>query len=212
MKLSALSRMTSSSNSFQPSTLSSTSTSCVGDCASAQLDLGLELARVLHDGAARAAQREAGRRISGIPGDLHELARLLDAPDVARTADTRGPHARHRVLEELAILGLANGVDLCADQLHADGATARRAREARAPGSARSVPPSVGRSASGRSRSMMADSVSSVERLDVGAPHELRVGHDGRRVRVDQHHVVAELDQAPWRPACPSNRTRTPAR
>ena len=36
MKLSARSRMTSSSNSFHPRTLSSMSTSCVGDCASAQ--------------------------------------------------------------------------------------------------------------------------------------------------------------------------------
>jgi hypothetical protein len=51
------SRMTSSSNSFQPSTLSSTSTSCVGDC-SRPSDLRLELLAVVRDAAARAAERE----------------------------------------------------------------------------------------------------------------------------------------------------------
>ena len=33
------------------------------------------------------------------------------------------------------------------------------------------------------------------QRLDVRAPDQLRVRHDRRRVRVDQHHVVAERGQ-----------------
>ena len=49
-------------------------------------------------------------------------------------------------------------------------------------------PPTVGRMASGRSRSMIAAKHIRRERLDVGPVRELRVGHDCRRVAVDQHH------------------------
>jgi hypothetical protein len=34
------------------------------------------------------------------------------------------------------------------------------------------------------------------ERLDVGAVGELGIGHDGGRVRVDQHHLVALLAES----------------
>ena len=56
--LSARSRITSSSNSFQPMTDSSTSTLPTGDSARPQLDRALQLLRVVGDGAAGAAQRE----------------------------------------------------------------------------------------------------------------------------------------------------------
>ena len=52
-------------------------------------------------------------------------------------------------------------------------------------------PPRVGSRASGRSISMMRVSVAQVEGLDVGAGREIGVGHDGRRVGVDEHHLVA---------------------
>ena len=42
---------------------------------------------------------------------------------------------------------------------------------------------------------MIAASAERVERLDVRAPHELRIRHDRRRVRVDEHDVVAERRQ-----------------
>ena len=48
-------------------------------------------------------------------------------------------------------------------------------------------PPTVGSSASGRSRSMTCATQIGGERLDVGAVGQLRVGHDRRRVAVDEH-------------------------
>jgi hypothetical protein len=56
-------------------------------------------------------------------------------------------------------------------------------------------PPMVGSSASGRSFSMMLATELPVDRLDVGRIRHRRVGHDGRRVRVDQHHAEAFLAQ-----------------
>ena len=50
------------------------------------------------------------------------------------------------------------------------------------------------------------------ERLDVGAVGDFRVGHDRRRVGVDQHDPVTLRRQAPGTPGCPNSRTRTPAR
>ena len=63
MPLPARSRMTSISYSFQPSILSSTSTSPAGDSSSRHHDL--VLGRVVRDAAARAAQRERGRSTTG---------------------------------------------------------------------------------------------------------------------------------------------------
>ena len=56
-------------------------------------------------------------------------------------------------------------------------------------------PPSVGSSASGRSRSITRATDAGQQRLDVGGGGELGVGHDRRRVRVDEHDLVALLEQ-----------------
>src|SRR5690606_41225972 len=70
------------------------------------LHLALELARVLDDGAALPTEREARAQDHGITGVLDDLARLFDG---ARVAGARAlePDARHRLLEEEAILRLA---------------------------------------------------------------------------------------------------------
>ena len=47
-------------------------------------------------------------------------------------------------------------------------------------------PPTVGSSASGLSRSMIFARTSDGQRLDVGAVGQLRVGHDRRRIAVDE--------------------------
>ena len=103
----------------------------------------------------------------------------------------------HRHLELLAVLGGGDGLGVGADQLDA---VARRARRARRSSMARLSavwPPRVGRTASGRSRSMIAREDVDVERLDVGGVGELGVGHDRRRVRVGEDHAVALLAQHP---------------
>ena len=56
-------------------------------------------------------------------------------------------------------------------------------------------PPIVGSSASGRSASMMRSQHVGGDRLDVGAVGEARVGHDRRRVGVDQDDPEALLLQ-----------------
>ncbi len=53
-------------------------------------------------------------------------------------------------------------------------------------------PPSVGKSASGRSRTRMLSERLRLEWLDVGPASQFRIGHDGGRVRVDEHYVVAD--------------------
>ena len=58
-------------------------------------------------------------------------------------------------------------------------------------------PPSVGSTASGRSRSMIARQHLRRQRLDVGRVGEVGVGHDRRRVRVGEDDAVALLAQHP---------------
>ena len=67
MALSALSRTTSISNSFQPSTDSSISTSLVGEASRPALDDGEEFLAVIGDAAAGAAHGEGGRITVGRP-------------------------------------------------------------------------------------------------------------------------------------------------
>ena len=77
MALSALSRTTSISNSFQPSTDSSISTSWVGEASSPRFDDGEEFLAVIGDAAAGAAQGEAEGRITAGRPDLSSAASAL---------------------------------------------------------------------------------------------------------------------------------------
>ena len=79
MQLSALSRTTSISNSFQPSTLSSISTWRVGRGVEPALDDLDELLAVVGDAAAGAAQREGGAD-DGRQADSIERAHRLGEP------------------------------------------------------------------------------------------------------------------------------------
>jgi hypothetical protein len=161
MQLSALSRTTSISYSFQPISDSSIS-SLVGrrevDAALADL---LELLRVVGDAAAGAAEREAGpdhhreavppisavMRFCTVPGLFH---RVRDA-----ALGRAEPDLRHRVLELQAVLGLLDRVLVGADHLDAVLRRARRACAGRARSSSAVCPPIVGRIASGRSLAMI---------------------------------------------------------
>ena len=73
-------------------------------------------------------------------------------------------------------------------------------------------PPSVGSSASGRSRAMTCVDRAGQQRLDVGRRRELRVGHDRRRVGVDEHDLVALLGEDLAGLRARSSRTRPPGR
>ena len=52
-------------------------------------------------------------------------------------------------------------------------------------------PPTVESSASGRSLRMISSAILDAERLDVGPVGQVRIGHDGGRIRIDQHHFIA---------------------
>ena len=93
----------------------------------------------------------------------------------------------------IAVLGLLDGLELRADQLDAvflqDAALGQLDREVQAV-----WPPRVGSSMRPAAPSL--DDLFQVlrrERLDVGAVGQLGIGHDRRRVRVDQH----DLDSPP---------------
>jgi hypothetical protein len=118
MQLSAVSRTTSISNSFQPSTDSSTSTSLVGESSSRAIDDLDQLLAVVGDAAAAAAQGEAGADDGGIADAGLDIQRLLQR---ARDFGLRAfqPDLLHRHAEQLAVLGHHDGLALGADQLDA---------------------------------------------------------------------------------------------
>jgi len=144
MALSALSRTTSISNSFQPSTDSSISTSRVGEASSPASTMEKKFLAVISDAAAGAAHGEAGADHGGKPhlvqhrkclaetfrrqfGDgiaaavKHEISgRIAFFAELALEGDALGhfqPDGDHRLLEAFAVLGLVDGVGGGADQL-----------------------------------------------------------------------------------------------
>ena len=111
-----------------------------------------------------------------------------------RDAGTSRPQLRTASPELLAILGAADHLDRRADELDPevveDAGVRERDREVE-----RGLP------AEGRQERVRALALEDgrdaleVERLDVGAVGEARVGHDRRRVRVDDDRAVAVLAQ-----------------
>ncbi len=111
---------------------------------------------------------------------------------------TRKRHAQadgaHGLFEEVAVLGLLNGLDLRADEFDPEAIEHTGAaqldgeveRGLAAQGGQKRIGPltfdDLGHEIHG-------------EWLDVGAVGHLRVGHDGGRVGVDQHHPEALLAQ-----------------
>ena len=152
-----------------------------------------ELVLVVGDAAASASQRERRpyhRRKADIA--LH-LQRLLE---VVRNAGARRgePDTRHGRLEFLAVLGLVDGFFRRADQLdvelgqHAFARQVERAVERGLPAHGRQQ----------RVRTLALDDLgnhSPGDRLDVGRVGHLRIGHDRRRIGVDQDDPVPFLAQ-----------------
>src|SRR5438034_1227108 len=113
-----------------------------------------------------------------------DRARLVEAPRVARARE-READALHRLLEELAVLGLPDRGELGADQLDAEAleraVLGERDREVQARLAAERREQ--------RLRPLALDDLGDElgrERLHVGPLGELRVGHDRRGVRVHE--------------------------
>ena len=190
-KLSALSRITSSSYSFQPSTDSSTRTWWTGERSIPRAAMLLELLEVVGDAAARAAEGEGGPDHRGQARDLEDLLRLLEVRGEAAPRHVE-PDPGHGLLEELAVLAHLDRAAAGADQPHAEpvehAAAGQLDREVE-----RGLP-AHGRQERVRALALQ-DRLEHLrgERLDVGAVRVLRVGHDRGRVRVDERDPQALL-------------------
>ena len=153
-------------------------------------DLG-ELLAVVGDAAARAAQREGGRMIAGRPDVLRapasaSCAGVRRARDFGRLEADPG----HRLAEQLAVLGLVDHRRLGADHLdaelgeHAHAVEVERGVERRLPAHGRQQ----------RVGPLLLDDLGDDlgrDRLDIGRVGQLRIGHDGGRVGVDQDDAIA---------------------
>jgi hypothetical protein len=189
MQLSLRSRTTSISNSFQPITDSSISSSRVGDGFDAALADRDELLAVVGDAAAGAAERERRPDHDGEAESGLHLQRFLQRMR-KRRARPREADAAHRLLELLAVLGLVDRLARGADQLdsefleHALARKVERAVQRRLAAHRRQQ----------RIRALALDDARHRlprDRLDVGRVRHLRVGHDRRRVRIHQHDAIA---------------------
>ena len=192
--LSCLSRISSSSNSFQPSTDSSTSTSCTGLAASPRATMTRTWAASSATPEPRPPMVNDGRttmRLPTVSAKATASSRLWQTEAVRHV----GADAAHDVLEPLPVLAALDGVDVGADQLDAvlpqhaavvqfDGEVQRRLP---AEGGQQGVDRVAGLLLGGQH---LLDELDG-ERLDVGGVGELRVGHDRRRVGVDQADAVA---------------------
>ena len=187
-KLSATSRMTSSSYSFHPMTLSSIRISWTGREAQAALGQLAELFDVVGDAAADAAERE--RR----PDDRRE-ARVVFTSSIASLSERARPlFGTSTPISSIAsrnsepVFAHLDRVDLRADELHAvpreRAVLVQRDRQVQrrlaADGRQQRVGP--------LGRDDLLDDLGR-QRLDVRAIGELGVRHDRRRVAVDEDHL-----------------------
>ncbi len=153
-----------------------------------------ELLAVVGDAAAGAAQGEAGADDHREVQQARDLHRRLET-----VGDEAGRHghvdAFHRLLEQLAVLGELDRLEARAQQAHAVFL-----RDAFLPHARRQVQPRLAAERGQHAvRALGGDDrveVRQVHRLDVDAVGGLAVGHDRRRVGVDQHDFHAFFAQA----------------
>ena len=173
----------------------------------------VELVRVVRDAAARAAERV--RR----PDDQRAGRSRSRAPRASSTSvhdrAARAPARRSRCSS------CWNSSRSSAFWIASSGVpSSRTPYRSRTPGFGAAAtarfrpvcPPSVGSRPSGRSRSMIRSSTSTRQRLDVDDVGDVLVGHDRRRVGVDEDDVARPPRAARGRPACRRSRTRRPGR
>ena len=209
--LSARSRITSSSNSFQPMTDSSMRTSCDRAEVEAARDEVVELLAVVGDAAAGAAQGEAGpqhaRQADLARGCAWASARLRATPLRGTSRPILSIASLNFWRSSALSMTSARGADHLDAVLLEHAVLVQVHRRVQAGLAAERRQQRVG--------PFLLDDLGDDlpgDRLDVGAVGHLRVGHDGGRVGVDQHDLRSLLRGGPCRPACRSSRTRTPGR
>ena len=130
-----------------------------------------------------------GRMIAGRPISSSASSACDQRLDLVRARRLQAD-ARHRLAEQLAVLGLVDGVGGGADHLdveflqHAHLAQRQRAVERGLPAHGRQQ----------RVGPLLLDDLGDDlrrDRLDIGGVGQIRIGHDGRRIGVDQDDPVA---------------------
>ena len=193
--VSAASRITSSSNSFQPRTDSSTRTSWTGESVRPRLTIDSKSSALKAMPPPVPPSVKEGRTTTGKPNGC-AISRASSRPRAMPGPQDVDADLLHRLLEEEAVLPELDGVGRGAE--HLDAVRARTPASSRATARLSAVcPPTVGRRASGRSFAMTRSTVSRVERLDVRRVGELRVRHDRGGVRVDEDDPVALAPEDP---------------
>ncbi len=153
-----------------------------------------ELGLVVGDAAAGAAERER-RPDDGRQSDILERFERADqCLDLVRARRLQ-PDLGHRLAKQLAVFGFVDGVGGGADhgdvELFQDAHAAQRQR-----GIERGLPAHgrQQRKAAGNDIPLLGDDLGDDlrrDRLDVGRVRQIRIGHDGRRIGIDQNDPVA---------------------
>ena len=156
-------------------------------------DQGVEFGPVVGDAGTGAAEGEAGPHHAGQTDLGDRAAGLVQVVDRLAAADLQ-PDPLHGRLELVALLGLGDDLGVGAD--HLDAVLLQHAVPRQLHGQ---VQPRLaaqgGQQGVGPLRLDHLGHDLPGERLDVGAVGHLRIGHDGGRVGVDQHHLVAFFPQ-----------------
>ena len=191
MPLPARSRMTSISYSFQPSIDSSTSTlPARGQLEALGHDLD-ELGLVMSDAAARTAHGEARAQHARIARTLDDCQGVLDGVGVAGARHLEA-ELGHGLVEELAVLATLDRGEVAAN--HLDAVALEHAGTGEVDGGVQ-----TGLAAErGQQRvgALALDNALDELRRDglhIGTVGKAGVGHDGRRVRIDQDNLVTVL-------------------
>ena len=164
----------------------------------AALDDVDELGLVVGDAAAGAAERERGPDDGGEPDILERLKRLDQRLDLMR-ARCRQPDLLHRLAEQLAILGLVDGVGGGPD--HGDVELVECAHLTQRQRSIERGLPAHGRQkreASGKDVPLLLDDLGHDlrrDRFDIGRIRQVRIGHDRRRIGIDEDDAIALLPE-----------------
>ena len=153
-----------------------------------------ELLLVVGDAAAGAAERERRPDDRRQPDIVERLQRLDQRLDLMRARRGK-PDLGHRVAEQLAVFRLVDGFRGGADHLHAELFQNAHAAE-RQRGVERGLP-AHGRQQRETARKDVAFLLDDLgddlrrDRLDIGRIGQIRIGHDGRRIGIDQDDPIA---------------------
>ena len=192
--LSAPSRITSSSNSPQPITDSSSSTWPIGEASRPWATIRANSSLAAGDPAAAPAEREGGAHDAGQAELGQRLLGLLAGRWRSRCGASRRPAPAIASANSSPVLRAGDRLVVGADQLHA--VALQRAVVVQRLGEVeRGLPAERSQQRVGAlTRDHLRDGPGQ-QGLDVGGVGELRVGHDRRRVGVDEHDLIALFAQ-----------------